>query len=1497
MDFLLLALLVAAIPFILPIASWVSARRTRRLVEELAGSIDEQGRTIEALKAQVTQLRRQAAEAPVMPAEDRRPAAPAPAVARQPVPPVVAPPPAAVPPSTAGGRETGASRPRCRARTGRSSRVPLRVPAELPVPPAPSVPPAAPAPMAASAQAGAAVPHTAAAPPPRPPRVPPPTVPPEPPKPAFDWESLVGVKLFSAIAGIALVFAAVFFLKYSVEHGWLQPKVRVVIGITVALALLVVCELKAARKYPSTANALDAAAIAILFSTFFAAHALWNLIPSAVAFILLGVVTAIAVLLSIRRESLFIAVLGLLGGFATPILLSTGENKPIPLFAYLTLLNIGLAWVAYRKTWPVLTTMTLVFTTIYQWGWVFKFLDRSQLPLAMAIFLLFPLTSLTGLILAKRRMTGDAPGPDRTFERTAMFAAVVPLLFAVYVSAAPEYGDRPGLLFGFLLLIDAGLLAVSLARRQGLLHAAGAVTTVVVMASWLALSYTPAGPMTALVFAAVFVTFFALAPAIAERLGRALEGEGDRAVFAAPILLFVPAALARFEPAIASPLVLFGTVLALVLLIAWRAMVTGRGPLYFWAAFFAVATQASWSSAHLTIELLGTAVLIYTVFGIVATAIPIAARRAGRPLQPEWGSGAVLIASLALLLFLSLGSIAPAALWALALLLAIINAGLFVESAAGGLPLVSVVGSLFSWLVLAIWWIRAGSAVGVLPSLAVLTGLSLMTLGGHAWASLRSQKTGAGPGISFHEGMYLGLIGHLFVLLIAVTANVSSAPWPWLATLAVLTLATSAVSLITRAPALHAGGVIAAGLVISVWTNVTGATWGFVPLAAAAGVSAFALAWIAIARNNVSAVAAATVLFLGELTAINATAGSGSPPFPAIVVAHVANLATLLALTWTYRWRHVALWTVLPACFAAAAQWGDGDLRAGWMRLLVLAFAMYAVFTAYPIAVGRRGRGERDPYLAAVLASVMFFFAARAALVAGGYNWMVGVLPVFEGAVMALLLRQLLQIEPAGERDLGRLALVAGSALAFVTVAIPLQLRHQWITIGWALEGMALAWLYRKIPHRGLLYSALGLLGAVFVRLAMNPEVLIYEPRGDLRIFNWYLYAYVICAAAFLVAAWWLSRTDDRIGWLPVRPSQILPAGAVVLLFMVLNIEIADFYATGPSIMFRFGVSLSQDLTYTIGWLIFGMVLLAVCIYLHNRVGRVAALAPRGRHDVQVFHVRPELSRGSVPRGLARRAGLVAGAHRGGDAEIRPGAAGGSRVRAAAYTGTGRCTPDRRRASRAAGAAGSLSFRAADRDGRGGSAASGHRRAAPGRSRARVPRPADVRSSRRSGAVPAAAVAGAGAAVEQRDAAAAGGHGKDERVRGGFSRRQYDRRRPRGRAAGAVSQAARARGQRRPRALDAARRPGDAVRSPRGRPAPDGSAILTGGFPIRAGDVGRHQQRARADAGRSRCAAGCRDCPAAAADRRAPDGVPAQRAGEKPLPHQAAGGAAADRGG
>jgi len=1020
------------------------------------------------------------------------------------------------------------------------------------------------------------------------------------------------VKLFSAIAGVALVLAAVLFLRYSIESGWLQPPVRVAIGILVAIGLLVVCEMKAARRYPLTANAMDAAAIAILFATFFAAHALWNLIPSLVAFGLLAMVTLVAVLLSIRRESLFIAVLGLLGGFATPALLSTGENRPIPLFAYLLLLNVGLARVAYSKRWPILTGLTLVLTTIYQWGWVFKFLSASSVSLAMGIFLLFPLAAFAGLMIAGRVRAAAAHPDGQIFERTAVVSAAMPLLFAFYLAAVPAYGARPSLLFGFLFLIDVGLLTIALARRQELLHAVGAVATMLVAATWMASSYERSGEgLVAVGFTALFSVFYLVAPLVAGRLGRPFAGSAAQAHYVGPLILASFAVLAAIEPSFVSPWLLMGALLALVVFIAWRAVATSAGSLYYIAAFFAIATQAVWSATHLTLERLGTAVAIYVAFGLVSLGVPVVARRAARPLQPAWGSGAVLLLGLCLLFFLSAGPVAPAALWALALLLAITNAAIFVESAAGRLPIVSQIGSLFSWIVLITWWARAAGSVGVLPSLLVVVGLTLVTLAGHSW-SVRRAHADATIQAPFTRGLYLGLIGHLFLLLLATDRTWSLPPWPMFAALAAITLGTSAAALWSRVATLHVAGTIAAAVVVTAWSAAAGAPeWGLTAVLAAAAVSGYALLWTPLTGRFKSGpqvvYAAGAAFFVGELSLIAAVEGGTMPAFPFLLAAHVVNLCVLLALTARHGWPFVAVGPVIPA-WVAILQWqGRSDLATVWPKLLTISATLYAVFVVYPFVVGRRARDSRDPYLAAVLASAMAFFGARAAFVAGELDWMIGVIPVIEGAVLAVMLRSLLSLESAGQRDLGRLALVAGAALGFVTLAIPLQLKQQWITIGWALEGAALAWVYKRIPHRGLLYSAMALLGAVFVRLALNPEVLSYEPRGSMRILNWYLYTYLLCAVAMLVAGWFLSKTNDRIGG-ALRLSSLLPGAGVVLLFLLLNIEIADFYATGSTIMFRFGVTVAQDLTYTIGWLVFGMGLLAAGISLGNRPARVAAV-------------------------------------------------------------------------------------------------------------------------------------------------------------------------------------------------------------------------------------------------------------------------------------------------
>jgi hypothetical protein len=1184
--FAVIGLAILIVPFILPLVGWANIRTLRQQLRALESKLDEQRIELEFLTTVLRRIQTAAAAGGVtIPPPAPEATTPPPISERVPepvAPPVIEPEPEVPAVSL--------------------DVVPTPQPEPEPAPePEPVVPVAA-----FSDQPTPAAPIDALEPPPLPP--PPPPAPPEPPAAPIDWEALAG-KLAASVAGIALVIAAVFFLRYSAQHGWLQPLVRVAIGVIVAVGLLVVCEMKAARRYPILANALDAAAIAILFATFFAAHALWALIPGLAAFALLALVTALAVMLSIRRESLFIAVLGLMGGFATPALLSTGENRPIPLFAYLLLLNVGLAWVAYRNTWPVLTWLTLIFTTIYQWGWVMRYLDASQLPIAMAVFIVFPAVSVGALMLGRGREREE--GSSDSFGLTAVISAALPLLFAIYLATVPAYGANPGLLFGFLLLIDLGLLAVAVARREELLHGVGALATLTTMGVWLGVSYSSASRGLLIPLVAAFVLLYLFAPAVAARFGRPFTGVARQATMAAPLLLFVFVALAGLEPAYAAPWPLFLQLLGLVLMIAGRAIAVREGRLYFTAAFFTVAAQAVWSATHLTPNLLSTAVAIYTTFGIVALGVPIIARRLGRDLEPAWGGGAVLIISLMLLLFLSFGDIAAEALWALALLLAILNAALFIESAAGRLPVLSQFGSLLSWVLLATWWASAAAAVGVVPSLTVLTGLALITLAGHAWSVISARSHDAPA--DFTGGLYLAIAGHLFLALLSTNPKWTAPPWPVLGSLAVITLATTAASLIVRVPMLHAAGVVASAIVVvALSASVASPPYGMVVMLAAGAVGVYALVWPRVLAEDArpaAAAGAAGALLGAHVAGIGAMHGGGAPPFPAVAMLHTGAAAAVLWLSGRYGWKWLAPASVIPA-WLVMLDWRERTLDQGaWQQLLTISSLFLAVFAAYPVLRGRAAATEREPYFGAIAASALFFIGGRTAFESGNLGWMVGVIPVVAGAVLALLLRHLLSMQTPGERDMGRLALVAGSALAFVTVAIPLQLDHQWITIGWALEGAALAWLFVRIPHRGLLYATVALLAAVFVRLALNPEIFFYEPRGPMRIFNWYLYTYLVCAAAMLFAGTRLARTEDQFleTWVP-RPSQLLPAAAVVLLFLLLNIEIADYYATGPEVTFRFGVTVSQDLTYTIGWLLFGMGLLAAGIYLRQKAARIAAI-------------------------------------------------------------------------------------------------------------------------------------------------------------------------------------------------------------------------------------------------------------------------------------------------
>ena len=1041
----------------------------------------------------------------------------------------------------------------------------------------------------------------------------------KPPSKPFDWEELVGVRLFSWAAGIALAVAAITFLGYSIQQGWLQPPVRLAIGIIVGLSLLVGCELKAARRYPVTANALDGSAIVILFSSFFAAYRLWHLIGPLGAFGLLALVTVTAVVLSIRRDSVFIALLGLVGGFSTPALLSTGQDDPLGLFGYLLLLNAGLGWVAYRKRWPMLAGLSLLLTTVYQWGWVATFMRPGRVPTAAAIFLAFPLLGLVGLGLAGRAGSvarGSEGGRERGwFEEVAGVNAALPLLFALYLATSQAYGDYPALMFGFLFVVDVGLFAIALWRNRPWLHGLGALTTVVVMAAWATMTYGE-GPQravaypTVLTFIGLFVAFY-LAAGLTVRHGSwRLEGPGRLAVYAAPLLLFIFPVFAAAETAATSPALPFATLFALLAACAAFAVVEQEGLVYFIAALLAVSAEAAWSAQHLTPDRLPAALVVYAAFGLLFLAVPVVARRRQTPLEPAWLGTGLLLLSMALLFFLSGDSVAPSSLWGLALLLGLLNLAVMIEGRAIRRRAFVIAGGIVSWLVLASWWFSGALTAQVVPALTVVTGFTLLTVAGQFWTAGGQAEACADE---TQSGLALALMGHAFLMSVAVQPSLALPPWPMLGALFVLDAAVAAAALYAGRAELLAAALGLSQLVLVAWAaTVAVSPWPLVAMAAAALVAAIGMATLVLSSSRVTEprwrtgffAAAVIPLLLGQILLILGATCEGSPGAATLALFHVLFIVCLLVLATVRRWHLIAVAACGVASSATLLYMGPS---ASWQQALVLATPVYLVFLAYPLALGRRAERDLYPHLAAVIASASFFEVARVSLTSGGYGSAIGLLPVVQAALLGVLLAALLKLEPPADRTLGRLALVAAAVLALITVAIPLQLDKAWLTVGWACEGAALAWLFCRIPHRGLFWWAVALLAAVFVRLVLNPEVLVYQTRSEVRIFNWYLYTYLTCAGAMYAASWRFSKVRDEIaGWL--TGSRLAAIGGTVLLFVLLNIEIADFFATGDTIAFNLSAGLAQNLTYTLGWAIFAVVLLAGGIVLRSHEARVSAI-------------------------------------------------------------------------------------------------------------------------------------------------------------------------------------------------------------------------------------------------------------------------------------------------
>jgi uncharacterized membrane protein len=204
-----------------------------------------------------------------------------------------------------------------------------------------------------------------------------------------DLESRIGSHWLNRIGITAVLIGVSYFLKFAFDNNWIGPAGRVAIGLLAGIAIVIWSEKFRHRGYVVFSYSLKAVGIGVLYLSLYAAFQVYSLVPGGVAFSMMFAVTAATAVMAWTQDAEILAAFALIGGFSTPMLLSTGQNREVALFAYVVVLDLGALALVILKPWRRLLVLSYVGTLGLYIGWYLSFYDLTQLRMTVGFATLF----------------------------------------------------------------------------------------------------------------------------------------------------------------------------------------------------------------------------------------------------------------------------------------------------------------------------------------------------------------------------------------------------------------------------------------------------------------------------------------------------------------------------------------------------------------------------------------------------------------------------------------------------------------------------------------------------------------------------------------------------------------------------------------------------------------------------------------------------------------------------------------------------------------------------------------------------------------------------------------------------------------------------------------------------------------------------------------------------------------------------------------------------
>ncbi|HEX2327094.1 MAG TPA: DUF2339 domain-containing protein [Candidatus Angelobacter sp.] len=304
------------------------------------------------------------------------------------------------------------------------------------------------------------------------PKIPPPP-PPMPPAPKIaplhhagdnELEGKIGRVWLNRIGIAAVLIGVSYGLKYAFDVGLVGPAGRIIIGLAAGIAVVVWSELFRSRGYLPFSWSLKAVGIGTIYLSLWAAFQVYHLVPIELAFGAMLLVTAFTIILALTQDAEILAAYALVGGFSTPLLLSTGKNAEIFLFSYTALLDIAMLVMVFFKPWRRLLTGSFIGTVLLYVGWYSEFYTDPQRQVTVFF------TLLLGAIFAAVPLVTPLT-PSRWHSGAPITLTILPLVnaAAVFLALFAMYERERVTLTWYALGLAAGYLILSsqFKRRLG----------------------------------------------------------------------------------------------------------------------------------------------------------------------------------------------------------------------------------------------------------------------------------------------------------------------------------------------------------------------------------------------------------------------------------------------------------------------------------------------------------------------------------------------------------------------------------------------------------------------------------------------------------------------------------------------------------------------------------------------------------------------------------------------------------------------------------------------------------------------------------------------------------------------------------------------------------------------------------------------------------------------------------------------------------------------